>query len=172
MRTWSPEIAQFAEIHFGRRQEQDQPSPQEIKEFHRAVRPHLQHEIIWFNAAERQALADAFSVVVRRERLTCYACAILSNHVHLLIRKHRMQAEEMSQRLKDSGRVVLREAGLTPPDHPVFSTDSCHIYKSDTNAMWNCIRYIERNYEKHGIKNERCPFVTPYNNWPHHNQRA
>jgi len=34
--------------------------------------------------------------------------------------------------------------------------------------VWNCVRYIERNFEKHGITNEPCAFVVPYDNWPHH----
>ena len=79
-----------------------------------------------------------------------------------------MKAEEMSRMLKESGRNTLREIGLTPTDHPVFSADCCHVYKSDTEAMWNCIRYIERNFGKHGMRNERCEFVAGYDNWPHH----
>ena len=108
---------------------------------------------------------------MRPERLTCYACAILSNHVHCLIRKHRMKAEEMSRMLKDAGRTALCETGLTPRDHPVFSADCCHMYESDTDATWNCIRYIQRNYEKHRIPHEPCDdFVVPCDNWPHHKQ--
>ena len=78
-----------------------------------------------------------------------------------------MKAEEMSRVLRESGRTALCEAGLTARNHPVFSADCYHRYKSDTEAMWNCIRYIERNYEKHGIANERRAFVVPYDNWPH-----
>ena len=79
-----------------------------------------------------------------------------------------MKAEEMYRMLTDASRAVLREAGLAPRNHPVFSADCRHIYKSDTQAMWNCIRYIERNCDRHGITNERYPFVSPYDNWPHH----
>jgi len=165
-KAYIPEIAQFAENHFGRKRHQ--PSPAELKAFYRDIGPHLAHEIIWFDDAARRALAEAFSEVVQRERLTCYACAILSNHVHLLIRKHRMKAEEMYRMLTDASRAALRETGLAPEEHPVFSADCCHIYKSDTQTMWTCIRYIERNFDKHGITNERYPFVSPYNNWPHH----
>ena len=166
--TRTPEIAQFAENHFGRKK--DQPSRRELKEFYTQVQPHLAHRVLWFNAAERQALAETFDVVVQREGLTCYACAVLPNHVHILIRKHRLKAEQMSTMLKQAGRQALGAMGSAPADHPVFNSDSCHIYKSDAEAMWNCIRYIERNYEKHGIPNERCAFVVPHDNWPNHKQ--
>ena len=168
-RVWSPEIARIADAHFGRRK--DQPSPDELKAFYRKAGGLLSHEIIWFNGAERKLLAKAFGDVVRREGLTCYARAILSNHVHLLIRKHRLKAEDMCRAFKAAGRKALCDCAMAPHDHPVFSKDVCHMYKSDVPAMWNCISYIEANYTKHRVENEPCDFVTPYNGWPDHRRR-
>ena len=165
-KTYTSEIARFAEDHFGPKS--IQPSMPELKKFYRQVQPHLAHQVLWFGAAHRQRIADAFGACVQREGLTCYACAIMPDHVHLLIRRHRMAAREVSCMLKHAGREALCEDGLAPPDHPVFSADSCHIYKSDTRAMWTCVRYIGHNFEKHRIAKPDYPFVTPYDNWPFH----
>ncbi|MBN1553893.1 MAG: hypothetical protein JXA11_04055 [Phycisphaerae bacterium] len=126
------------------------------------------HSVLWWNDAERQALIGAFGEVARDQHLTCYACAVLSNHAHFLFRKHKLKAEEMIGLLKKAGREILRERNLVPKEHPVFSNDRCHVYKDNVSAMRNCIRYIEQNYEKHHIPIIECDFVTPYNDWPFH----
>jgi REP element-mobilizing transposase RayT len=35
---------------------------------------------------------------------TCYACAIMPDHVHLLIRKHKNLSEEMIEKIQALGR--------------------------------------------------------------------
>ncbi len=53
------------------------------------------HALLTLSDEETQALADAFAAMIRRRSYTCYACAIMPDHVHLLIRKHRDRAETM-----------------------------------------------------------------------------
>ncbi|HUS46726.1 MAG TPA: hypothetical protein VM098_01295, partial [Phycisphaerae bacterium] len=86
--------------------------------------------------------------------------------------KHHMRAEEMIRLLKDAGRGSLHQAGVAPKSHPVFSADSCHLYKSDLETMRTCVRYIEANFQKHNLPKVTCDFVTPYDNWPYHKARA
>jgi len=164
-----PQIAELGESHFGRREKQ--PSRRELCEFHREASCRLAHPVLWWNDAERQAIALALGTVVREEQLTCYACAVLANHAHLLIRKHRLKAEEMSTKFKDSGRRALVAAQLAPPDHPVFSADPCHIYKSDPKAVRTCIRYINENPQKHNLPQAAYPFLKEYDEWPFHGAR-
>ncbi len=51
----------------------------------------------------------------------CYACAIMPDHVHILIRKHKHQAEEMIDRLQSSGRLRLSALGIRSADHPTWT---------------------------------------------------
>jgi len=162
----APELAPLAEAHFGRRKVQ--PTRQELRTFYKEAQKHLAYPLIWFEGAERQAIAKAFGEVIKNERLTCYACAILPNHVHLLIRKHRLSAEEMMRLFKEAGRKAIRGPASARADHPVFSAASCHLYKSSVQAMWACIRYIEGNLAKHNLPKVGYDFVTPYDNWPFH----
>lgn len=162
--TYTPKLSQLAEVHFGRKKQQ--PSREELRRFYREARKYLAYDVLWFDGAERQAVAEAISEVIRRERLTCYACAVLSNHVHLLIRKHRLKGEDMSRFFKDASREKLRRANLSPPEHPVFSADTCDFYKSDTRAVRVCVRYIQENFRKHKLSEVEYEFVTPYDNWP------
>ena len=168
MKTYCSELAKIAKNHFGRRK--SQPSRSELRTFYKEAQKNLAHPVLWWNDMERQALVEAFDAVINFEKLTCYACAILPNHIHLLIRKHRLKAEEMSSRLKDAGRLLLCEKSLAPVNHPVFSADSCHVYKSEPHVVQVCVAYIQRNYLKHNLAPIHCAFVSEYDNWPLHKQ--
>jgi REP element-mobilizing transposase RayT len=160
---YSPDLEPLAQHHFGRRK--IQPSREELRAFYQEAQQRLAHPVLWWDNAERQALAEAFGQVVREYRLTCYACAVMRNHVHVLLRKHRLKAEDMSARLKERGRDLLREGGLAAAEHPIFSESCCHLFKSDVDAMRNCVAYIESNFQKHGIPRNTYDFVTPYDGW-------
>jgi REP element-mobilizing transposase RayT len=59
------------------------------------------------SAAEVRLVAEAFADATRQHRPTCYACAIMPDHVHVLIRKHRHKAEGMIQNLQAASRSRL-----------------------------------------------------------------
>jgi len=165
---YSPRLAELAQVHFGRKRRQ--PSLRELREFYEKAAPLLAYPVLWFDSAKRQAIAKVIGSIVGREKLTCYACAVLTNHIHLLIRRHRLKAEEMLGILKRDIRDHLRASGSVPADHPVFSADHRVFFKSDPQAVRNCIGYIRRNFRKHGLPVQEYPFVTPYNDWPFHNR--
>ena len=162
----SEEIPTLGDIHHGRAV--NRPPSEKLRGFYREAKPLLLHKTLWSTDAERQVIGDAIGEVVRRERLTCYAVAVLRDHVHLLIRKHRLRGEEMIRRFKIHTRDLLLAAGLTPLAHPVWSEDSCHLYKNTPDEVRICIAYIWDNYAKHRLSPVPVDFVTPYNNWPFH----
>lgn len=159
----SPKIDELGELHYGRKRVQ--PSREELREFHKRAKRVLNYPVLWFEDAERQALSKAVGGAIAEQGLTCYACAVLRCHVHVLIRRHRLKGEQMIHMLKIAGRDVLREAGLVPPNHPVFSTDSCDVYKSGVIAMRACVVYINDHYRKHRLTPIECGFVVPYDDW-------
>lgn len=162
----SEEIPALGEIHHGR--VANRPPNEKLRGFYREAKPLLLHKTLWFTDAERQVLTNAIGEVVRRERFTCYALAVLRDHVHLLIRKHRLRGEDMIHRLKLHTRDVLRATGAVPLAHPVWSEDLCHLYKNTPDEVRVCIQYIWDNYTKHRLSPTAADFVTPYDNWPFH----
>lgn len=160
METHSSELAQLAKAHFGRRSRQ--PTRAELRVFYREAEKLLAYRVLWFAQEARNIIADAIGGVIERERLTCYACAILRNHIHILVRKHRLKGEEMSRMLKDAARSAMVDASLCPEDHPVFSADVCDYYKSDPQSVRNCIGYIRDNCPKHNLPPQDYPFVSSY----------
>jgi REP element-mobilizing transposase RayT len=160
-------IAELGDLHHGRRPVQ--PQGRVIREFYQTASRVLKHPLLKFDAAARDAVGAAFGDVIRRERYTCYACAVMPDHVHLLIRKHKHAAEEMADRLKTESRLRLCNSGLRNNDHPTW-TGGCvwHVFLDDPDDIWRTIPYIENNPLPLGLPIQRWPFVQPYDNWPLH----
>ncbi len=168
LRVWSPELAELAQAHFGRRN--PQPSLEELKAFYARADGLLAYPVLWFDAPQREALIDAVASVVQRERLTCWACAVLSNHVHVLVRRHRLKGDQMHARIREACVETLRERCLVPPDHPVLSARACDVFKDDVLSVRTCVRYINDNFARHRLPLEVYPFVKPYDDWPFQGQ--
>jgi hypothetical protein len=163
-KVYAPDLALLAEAHFGRKR--IQPSLRELHAFYVAAQQRLFFPVLWWGDPQRRCLADAFGDVVGRLRLTCYACAVLRNHVHLLVRRHRLKAEEMSAAFKLAGRQAMIQGEAALAGHPVFSADCCHVYKSTSEQVWTCVRYIEDNYKKHRLVPVVCAWAVRYDGWP------
>ncbi|MCE5277941.1 MAG: hypothetical protein ABFD92_00820 [Planctomycetaceae bacterium] len=159
-------LAPLGEIHFGRKA--IQPTREQLRAFHKAAKEQLEHPILWFEQPHRAAIAQAIAQVVQEDRLTCYACAILPNHVHLLIRRHRQTPQVTLHRLRTLSRELLRTRELCPHEHPIWSADAFTLYKDSIQQMRTCIAYIDGNPPKHRLPPQRWDFAVPYDNWPFH----
>jgi hypothetical protein len=160
----SKPLQELGEIHQGRRI--DQPTRSTLREFYRDAEQKLYHPVLWWESSDREILSEACQRVIQREQLTCYAAAILNNHIHLLIRKHRLSAESMWAHFMESGRASIADKGRAPSNHPVFSGGGGRQFKSTEHQMWTCVNYIQDNFHKHRIEPTPYTFVTPYDGWP------
>jgi len=165
---FAPELQKLGAIHFGRKRVQ--PSREELRAFYQEAQKHLHFPLLWWDDRARNTLGQAFGEAARSMGLICYACAILSNHVHLHIRKHIIKCERMSEELREAGRNLLIQRGFAPPAHPVFSADACHIFKSTIAEMWSCAEYVASNYPKHKLPPVPCAWVRQYDGWPYREQ--
>lgn len=113
-------------------------------------------------------MAQSLAAVITQEKLTCYACAIMPDHVHLLMRKHRLSAEDMLARFRDASRQALGDAGLRPADHPVWGGPGWKVFLHHPEDVRRTIRYIDDNPLPLGRPRQRWPFVKRYDGWPLH----
>ena len=111
-------LEELGALHYGRKK--IQPSTSIIREFYERAKLKLKHDLILFTDEETQLVAQAFARTIEQHRYTCYACAIMPDHVHMLIRKHRDQAEEMIANLQEGSWQSLIETQRRPSDHPVW----------------------------------------------------
>jgi hypothetical protein len=161
-----PELWALGPAHFGRKA--IQPPRAELRAFHRAAEPLLDHDVAWFDAAARHVIAAAAERVVRERGYTCYAYCNCSNHTHMLNRAHRDEGTAMWQIMADATRAALVAAGLFPTDHPVWASRPYVVRKTDVPAVERCVPYVEDNPEKEGLPRQTYQWVTQYDGWPSH----
>jgi len=159
-------LAELGELHYGRKKVQ--PASHEIREFYERAVPLLKFALLEFRTEEIQGIAAAFSSSMSCNQYTCYACTIMPDHVHVLIRKHRHKAEEMVANLQQASRLRLCRSGLRSPDHPVWGGPGWKVFLDDPDGVYRTIRYIEANRSKLGLARQRWDFVKDYDGWPLH----
>lgn len=163
-------FAPLGPIHFGRKPEGQQPTREELREFHLWHQELLNFPILWIDDAKRIEIAAAIEEVIREQGYTCYACAICSNHLHMVIRKHKHDPLTIWNNIAQGIRQRLR---LRFPDeisahHPVISARPYKVYLYAPKDVWGRIEYANTNPLKEGLPRQHWTFVTPYDNWPMH----
>jgi len=159
-------LAELGELHFGRKRVQ--PCGEEIREFYREVAKRLTHELLLFDEVQRRIIGETYAEVIERENYTCWACAIMPDHVHLVIRKHRDQAEDMIRKFQEASRLRVRAEGFRAIDHPVWGGHGWKVFLHHPEDIHRVIPYVEKNPSKIGLPPQPWPFIAAYDDWPLH----
>jgi REP element-mobilizing transposase RayT len=162
-------ISELGALHHGRKRVQ--PSSREIRAFYEDAAKKLKHPLLKLTHSDVMIVAQAFEEIIREENYTCYACAIMPDHVHMVIRKHKHVAEQMIENLQNASAVALLESGARPEDHPVWGGPGWKVFLDSPEDIWRTIPYVEDNPTKMRLSRQTWSFVTPYDNWPFHKQR-
>jgi REP element-mobilizing transposase RayT len=157
-------LKDLGELHHKRKR--PQPASHDLARIYDSASAVLRFPLLTFATTEVERIAAAFQNVIRDQRYTCYACAIMPDHVHILIRKHKHQAEEMTQRLQRESHIALREGGMFDWEHPVWGGPGWKIFLDHPADIWRTIHYIEGNPPKIGWARQNWPSVTRYDGWP------
>jgi hypothetical protein len=157
-------IAELGELHHGRKR--IQPASRVIREFYEGATPVLKFLLLTFGTREFECIARAFGAEMIQQRYTCYACAIIPDHVHLLIRKHKHLAEEMIHHLQRASHIGLRDAGIVDWEHPVWGGGGWKVFLDSLDDIRRTIKYIQDNPRKMGLPNQKWSFVKEYDGWP------
>ena len=148
-------VAELGELHRGRKKVQ--PAGWVIRDFYKQAREVLAYPLLTCDAATRDEIGAAFASVIEAERYTCYACVVMPDHVHLLIRKHKHTAEEMIDHLQCASR-----------DHPTWGGPGWKVFLDHPDEVRRTITYIEKNPLPLRLPKQVWPFVKEYDDWPLH----
>ena len=112
-RVASDVLADLGSLHHGRKRVQ--PAGWEIRNFYDRAVDRLKFPLIRLDEPMIASVAAAFAETIATFKYTCYACAIMPDHVHMVIRKHRDLAEDMILNLQRASHLRLR--GRRPDRH-------------------------------------------------------
>ena len=119
-------LKEIGELHYGRKKLQ--PAGEETHRFYLEAERLLKHPLTLFGRDHVSIIAEAFDKAVKDLRYTCWACAIMPDHVHVLIRKHRDSAEKMIANLQAASHDALKHKGLFASDHPVWGGPGWKVF--------------------------------------------
>jgi len=160
----NPLLADLGELHYGRKK--TQPPPNVVREFYGRADGRLRHASSTLDFAAIETIGRAFGECCAELRYTCYACAILADHVHVVIRKHRHKAEEMIRNLQRQSRLALSASGHFRANHPVWTEGGWRGFLNSPDRVRTVLRYVERNPMKSGLPAQQWPFVIAYDGGP------
>lgn len=136
-----------------------------------AVKGALKYPAVRLTGQQAQAVGQGFAVICRKIELKIHACAILPDHVHVVVARHKLAGDEIIACLKRAGTRALNDAGLHPlaafsrasGKHPCpWGGQGWKVFLETPGEMRGRICYVEENPEKAGFRRQRWACVVPY----------
>jgi REP element-mobilizing transposase RayT len=135
-----------------------------------AAKQELKYPPVAFTGIQARAVGRGFARYAERSGLRIRACAILPDHVHLVLDRHRLAVESLVIQLKgDATQSLLdenlhpfgaiREKNGRPPT--CFARGQWKLFLDSLEDVRRTIRYVENNPEKEGKPRQRWSFVVP-----------
>ena len=156
-------LADLGPLHHGRKEKQ--PPGREVRLFYEEAGDLLKHPLLTFADPEIDLIGAAFAQVIGERKYICYACAIMMDHVHILIRKHRDRAEDMIAQLQAESRRQLIDHGHRAATHPVWGGPGWKVFLFNEEDFRRTVEYIRNNPLKAGRPAQSWPFVSVYDGW-------
>jgi REP element-mobilizing transposase RayT len=153
----------LGDVHFGRKENQP-PSPV-LQNFYRQADDILEHQRFLFTDEEIVLIGKSFGKTICNHGYTCYACAVMPDHVHLVIRRHRDYAEQMVMNLQGESKRAMIDNGRRPVKHPVWAGPGWKVFLNTVKEIENRIIYVQKNPGKEGRSAQRWDFVKEYDGW-------
>ncbi|MBL8889166.1 MAG: transposase [Planctomycetaceae bacterium] len=121
----------------------------------------------------RQALGVAvgFKTLTQKSSYTIWACAIMPEHTHLVIARHKYKVEQIVNLLKGAATTQLiheqlhplaqsSKLGQRPPQ--MWGRHQWIVFLEDDEQIRNAIAYVVANPMKEGKPQQVWNWVTPY----------
>jgi len=159
-------IAELGDLHHGRKR--IQPASRDIRKFYEQAAGQLKHPLLSFDPSAFPLGANSIGAALKELGLTCYACAVMPDHVHLVIRKHRLLAEEMIEKIQLLARQRLVAEGVREADHPTWTRGGWKVFLDHPDEVGRTIRYVDRNPLAMRLPAQSWGFMQQYDDWPLH----
>ncbi len=173
-RSWSDFVGAWELLRFGKATKTDTRRSVAGEPFdwrkRDAARQALRYTPVVFTGRQANAVAQGFAAYIAKSGITVWACAILPEHVHMVVGRHAFKVESVCNQLKGYATRRLAERGLHPlasfskPDGGAptpWSRGQWKVFLDDAMHVRRAIRYVEQNPVKEGKPVQRWPFVTP-----------
>jgi REP element-mobilizing transposase RayT len=134
-----------------------------------ATKKALKHPAVNFTGVQARAIARGIGEYAERSNTPIWSCAILPDHVHLVVGKTRLSAEKMVIQFKGAATRKLIEEGIHPLQHRAepgerppkcFARGEWKVFLDPPDVPC-AIEYVVFNPEKEGKPRQTWSFVVP-----------
>ncbi|MSR58293.1 MAG: hypothetical protein EXS05_11565 [Planctomycetaceae bacterium] len=128
-----------------------------------AAKTSLKFPPVAFTGVQALAVGNGFRNAADKSKIRIHACAVLPEHVHLVLARHTREVEKNSSHLKARATHELKKQGHWPDaDHPVWGGRGWFVYLDTPADVGRAIGYVEQNPVKEGKPLQTWSFVTPF----------
>lgn len=133
------------------------------------ARVSLKYPHVRLTGKQAKLVALAIGDTLEHRTVTCVACCVLPDHVHVLVLRDGVdRAESLASSLKANVSRVLREQDMHPlsafakPNGTLpkmFAEKGRERFVWDLDHLRRCVKYVEDNPVKAGLRKQRWSFV-------------
>jgi len=136
-----------------------------------STKQQLKYPAVLFNGIQARAIARGFFKALEAAGYTCWACAVMPDHAHVVIQNHTHPAGRILGHLKREATLRL----ITEQRHPMtqytpegYAPPTCwaakgwKVFLETPQDVRRAIRYVEQNPVKDGKRLQHWSFVTPF----------
>ena len=129
----------------------------------------LKYPAVQLTGIQARAVGQGLGGYSAKTHLPIWACAILPDHIHLVVGRFRLSVEQLVIQLKGAATEQLKEQGIHP--FATFADTSGKVPKCFARGEWKvfldeddierAVEYVEQNPIKEGKRRQNWNFVTP-----------
>jgi REP element-mobilizing transposase RayT len=112
---------------------------------------------VYFSGQQAREIVRGFAATP----YTIHACAVLPDHVHLVVAYTPRNIRRVVGHLKSEATRALRDCGWFLTDSP-WADHGWNVYLNSVEEVLRAIRYVEQNPLREGKRLQRWSIVTPY----------
>lgn len=127
-----------------------------------AMRSVLDHPPVRLDGKQARVIASGFAHACHEAAYHALACAIMPNHIHLVIARHHRPIEKITAHLKSRATQKLNQANLNPLPRSPWARGHWVVYLNREQQIKNAIRYANKNPIKDGLKPQHWKFIKPH----------
>jgi REP-associated tyrosine transposase len=136
-----------------------------------AAKQSLKYPPVVIDGHQALSIIHGFDDEIRRAGLVVYACAILPDHVHMVIERYRYKIEQVVRRLKAAASIRLaadkrhpmaRRPGEDGSLPTPWTRGQWKGYLNSVEETVRAIAYVEKNPTKEGKRPQQWSFVVPF----------
>ena len=131
------------------------PPKELLLRFWTAATPHISRPLFFIDDSSRPIIAAGFRTVVQRLGIRIPACAIMNDHVHVLVLRSKFKIEYLVNQLKGAATRALK-LKQTP-----WTRGCWKVFITDSEALLAAVKYIRANPISAGLPRQSWDFITP-----------